>query len=147
MGRPEGNDAGSYGSYSRDDQDQYGEVWKRGDPPSWARRPAYLRSADEIRRRFDDGRGRPREPDDREEPRREGRRCTEQTERPYTPGDRVRALRPAGGDLISHVPPDTKGRVVSTHLGFLGDPRVIVAFDNGYTEEVTPSDIEYRRWE
>lgn len=147
MGRPEAGDSANYGEYSTQDQDQDFTLWRRGDPRTEIPRPAYLRGADEFCRRSDDGRADVRKPDRREENQRRGRWWTEETRRPYQRGDRVRSVRPAGGDLISHVPADTRGRVVSTRADFLGRERVTVEFDNGYTEEVTPSDIEYRRWE
>lgn len=67
---------------------------------------------------------------------------TEDVERPYRDGERVKATRATGGTFISHVPKGTEGRITTTRLGALGGEYATVEFDNGYVEEVPLSDIE-----
>jgi hypothetical protein len=88
---------------------------------------------------------RPRK-DEQEAPQRRGRWWTEDVSRRFASGDRVRNRGPVGGAAFSHVPDHTRGRVVSTREGLLGDDFAVVEFDNGYTEEVRAERLERRGW-
>ncbi|NKQ59038.1 hypothetical protein HFP15_39970 [Amycolatopsis sp. K13G38] len=70
----------------------------------------------------------------------------ESTPRRYETGDRVRNQRAAGAGAFSTVQPGTKGEVVSTRRGLLGDDYATVKFENGYTEEVRTENLERRGW-
>lgn len=76
-----------------------------------------------------------------------GRWWTEaSTPRRYEAGDKVRNQRAAGSGAFSTVQPGTKGEVVSTRRGLLGDDYATVRFNNGYTEEVRTDSLERRGW-
>ncbi len=70
----------------------------------------------------------------------------ESAPRRYETGDRVRNQRAAGSGVFSTVQPGTKGEVVSTRRGLLGDEFATVRFENGYTEEVRTENLERRGW-
>jgi hypothetical protein len=76
---------------------------------------------------------------------REGFKWTEDQPATFDVGDRVENTRAVGGLLGGAVRPGTIGEVTSTRTG-LFDDHVTVRFDNGYTEEVSPSDIKYKGW-
>lgn len=125
-GRPEGSDYDRYGSVPSEpyDRDAWQEFtpWRPGDRKATERPTA--------------------EPTDTV---REGFKWTEDQPASFDVGDRVESTRPVGGMLGGAVRPGTVGEVTSTRTGMF-DEYVTVRFENGYTEEVSPSDIKYKGW-
>lgn len=125
-GRPEGSD---FGGYNSEDFESYdGEAWQEFTPfrpgdASMAERPSAETAASGWA----------------------GFKWTEDQPESYDVGDRVQNVRRVGGVLGGAVPEHTIGEVVSTRSGMFDD-YVTVRFDNGYTEEVAPEDIEHKGW-
>jgi len=59
----------------------------------------------------------------------------------YGEGDSVSARRNLGGILGGAIPAGTSGEIVNMERGLLSDS-ITVQFENGYTEQVHPDDIE-----
>jgi hypothetical protein len=123
-GRPEGSDHGGYDSVEPADQNAWQEFtpWRPGDKAT--DRPVRDPANPESDNRF---------------------KWTEKQPEVFAPGDRIDNTKPVGGLLGSAVPSGTIGEVVSTRLG-LFDETVTVRFQNGYTAEVKPSEIEHKPW-
>lgn len=123
-GRPEGDVNGGYDAIEPPDDRAREDFrpWRPGDP-----------STERVPVAPPAGRERP------------GFRWTEDQPEHYQAGDRVRSTRPVGGMLGSAVPAGTIGNVVSTRQG-LFDEHVTVRFVSGYTEEISPNDIERKGW-
>lgn len=153
-GRPEAD-----GGWSEPDNDYDPDAWQEftpwrpGDPSTAGEAPMSASGeffegrhwTPEARDRAD-GKQHDEPASDRQE-RRGGRWWTEESApRRYEAGDKVRNQRAAGGTLFSTVQPGTKGEVVSTRRGLLGDEYAKVRFDNGYTEEVRTENLERRGW-
>ncbi|MQA12145.1 MAG: hypothetical protein GEU98_27150 [Pseudonocardiaceae bacterium] len=152
-GRPEAGES-AYEPYDDHDPDAWQEFtpWRPGDPStsdevlsSAAGEPArdggwtpeqHERGATGGRQQR--GQGHPEQ--------RRGRWWTEDVPRGYKAGDRVRNRRATGRGMFSTVQPGTRGEVVSTRRGLLGDSFATVRFENGYTEEIRTENLERRGW-
>jgi hypothetical protein len=121
--RPEGSDSGGYDAIDPPDSEAWEQFtpWRPGDAST-------SRSADESSVQE-----------------RDGFKWTEDQPTMFHPGDRVRNVRPVGGFLGGAVQAGTFGEVVSMRAG-LFDLHVTVKFEGGYTEEISPADIEYKGW-
>lgn len=155
-GRPE---AGEFGDYQPEPYDETAwqefTPWRPGDPSTAGEAPASYAaasSADDGRRRapaveHQDAAGTGRtaaEPSSTDRP---SRWWTEDTQRRYEGGERVRSTAAVGGEFISHVPRGTEGRVVDTRTTWTGEERLTVEFSNGYREEdVKPTEIRRDSW-
>lgn len=151
--RPEGT-SGGYGDQDDPyDQDAWQEFtpWRPGDPSTRGEAPqsyaAAYDAAGTYRARLaaNEQRDGPRSvqrADDaqaEEQPRR--RWWTEENPRKIASGDRVKNVTASGGNLVSHVPAGTEGRVTGTRSAMFGGEYATVDFANGYTEEVSTVDL------
>ncbi|MFI7123751.1 hypothetical protein [Amycolatopsis sp. NPDC049868] len=66
--------------------------------------------------------------------------------RRYQGGEAVRVTRDVSNDLglLTKVPKDTKGRVVSARIDMYGNEKVTAVYENGYSGEVDARSIERR---
>lgn len=159
MARPEA-DAGEY--YEPYNKDAWKELasddftpWKPGDPPVRDERPSasattggYVGSGGLLRResKTSSSSAPPSNSPTGDDSPRRGRWWTEEVPPTYKPGDRVTNTRTARGILFDHVQSGTKGHVDKVEKTVLGEDRITVRFDNGYTEVVSPEDIKPRSW-
>lgn len=153
-GRPEA--AGGWSEpYDDYDQDAWQEFtpWRPGDPSTAGEAPMSA-SDDFFNGRYGtpetgsyDRPGEQQRDEEASGQQRRGRWWTEDSSpRRYETGDRVRNQRATGSGMFSTVQSGTKGEVVSTRRGLLGDDFATVRFDNGYTEEVRTENLERRGW-
>src|SRR6266567_4328775 len=153
-GRPEGNDFGGYDSIPNepDDQDAWQEFtpWRPGDKATDRATEAPSDTVREAWQEFTTWRPGSKATDSpsvspSSDKVREGFKWTEDQPAKFGVGDRVESTKPVGGMLGGAVRPGTIGEVTSTRTG-LFDEHVTVRFDNGYTEDVSPTDIKYKGW-
>lgn len=158
MERPEAYDCGD-GAADDYDKDAWQEFtpWRPGDPSTageapaeptwggnsetvWSRlidRSTDRRPVTQANKQVDPA-GRESEP--------RGRWWTEEVTERFGTGDRVRSRGAVGGDFMTHVQPNTRGRVTGTSIGALSGEWATVEFDNGYTETVRMHDLKRDSW-